>query len=359
MSWEVLFPVFNMSIVPVSSEGLIDGPPQSPRPEPRPSKIVVKRATAHNFICPKNSNTTMASKPYKIRSAAAIFFEEMEASIGKGPTRFAPEIDSLRSVETQLEMLSPSEKDCLLTLKNKWELAHPEEPFADEVYLRFARCSPGKKFDEKSAWKTMKSFEKALVTLSITDMKKQLYTKTLFPVPGLKSKDGHDFFYMRPSRFSCKDTPTEKVINNLCYVMNCMVEKESACADGICFLANMDDWTMRNFCTDYCFQFMSGLQGKKVPVRVNLFLIVNPPSWFNKIWAIMKPMLAPEFRKKVHMIKESQLSDFLADGFESNLPDDMSTGKASTEQMIRDFAHYRKYIERVFVDDKLTKKLPQ
>ena len=46
-------------------------------------------------------------------------------------------------------------------------------------------------------------------------------------------------------------------------------------------------------------------------------------------------------------VPRSTGGDFLADGFESNLPDDMSTGKASTEQMIRDFADYRKYIEGV------------
>ena len=176
-------------------------------------------------------------------------------------------------------------------------------------------------------------------------MKKQLYTKTLFPVPDLKSKAGDNFFYMKASRFIPKETGTSVVIDNLCYVMNCMVESHQSCTNGICCIVNMDDWTMNHFASDYYLQFMSALQGKKVPVRVNLFLIVNPPSWFDKVWAIIKPALSADFITKTHMIKEAQLSDFLAKGYQEHLPDDFSTGQAPTEQIIRDFAHYRKYIE--------------
>jgi hypothetical protein len=121
---------------------------------------------------------------------------------------------------------------------------------------------------------------------------------------------------------------------------------------------------MTNFSVNYCYQFMMMLQGR-IPVRVRLFLIVNrtfasllrplprnsfshpsfqhfllmhlfqrrpplatttsyhlrfskqytAPGWFDKIWSIMKNMLAADFRKKVHMIRESQLPDFLADGY--------------------------------------------
>mgnify|MGYP003565649968 CR=1 FL=1 len=127
--------------------------------------------------------------------------------------------------------------------------------------------------------------------------------------------------------------------------METMVEKEKACSEGIGFLANMDDWHFSNFSVDYCYQFMMMLQGR-VPVRVRMFLIVNPPGWFDKIWSIMKGMLAKDFRKKVHMIPESELGQFLEAGFEEFLPDDMSTGKASTEQMVQDYITYRKHVEK-------------
>ena len=65
-------------------------------------------------------------------------------------------------------------------------------------------------------------------------------------------------------------------INNLVYVMDCMVEKESAQRDGIGAVANTTDWSMANFRVNYCYKLMIGLQGMKTPMRVKLFLIVNP-----------------------------------------------------------------------------------
>jgi hypothetical protein len=83
--------------------------------------------------------------------------------------------------------------------------------------------------------------------LSALALEKQLRSKTLFPIPGLKSSGGHDMFYMRPSRYVPKETTTKTIIDNLAYVMNTMLEKEHACSNGIGFLALMDDWGMSNF----------------------------------------------------------------------------------------------------------------
>ena len=59
----------------------------------------------------------------------------------------------------------------------------------------------------------------------------------------------------------------------------------------------------------------------------------------------MKPMLAPDFRKKVHVIKESKIGDYLMEGYETYLPDETATGKADTEGMVEDFVTYRKAVE--------------
>jgi hypothetical protein len=171
------------------------------------------------------------------------------------------------------------------------------------------------------------------------------YTQTLFVIPGLKTSEGHDLFYMRPSRYFPKKTSTMEIIENLGYCMTTMMEREAACRDGIGFVAYMNDWKMINFSVDYCYQFMMMLQGK-VPARVRLFLIVNPPGWFSTIWRIMKPMLAKDFRKKVHVIPESEVSKFLQkDGYEAFLPDEMEGGKATTDEMVKDFVAYRKSVE--------------
>jgi CRAL/TRIO domain len=123
-----------------------------------------------------------------------------------------------------------------------------------------------------------------------------------------------------------------------------MMEKEKNATEGIGFLANMDDWHFDNFNVNYCYQFMMVLQGR-IPARVRLFLIVNPPKWFGAIWKIMKPMLSSDFRKKVYMIPESELGEHLMAGYESYLPDDVKSGRAPTDAMVQDFVTYRKLAE--------------
>jgi len=151
---------------------------------------------------------------------------------------------------------------------------------------------------------------------------------------------------MRPGRYFPHKTSTKVIVNNLAYCMMSMQESsERNAKDGIGFVANMDDWKMTNFSVNYCFQFMKMLQGK-IPVRVRMFLIVNPPWWFGKIWAIMRPMLSVDFRKKVSVIPETELSTYLANGFEAYLPDEFVDGQASTDDMVTNFVAYRKSVEQ-------------
>lgn len=150
---------------------------------------------------------------------------------------------------------------------------------------------------------------------------------------------------MRPARYFPKKMSTTSVINNLIYVMDCMLEREEAQRDGIGFVANMEDWTMSNFQVNYCYKFMMGLQAKKSPTRVELFLIVNPPGWFGNIWSIMKPMLSEEFRKKVHMINYDGMKKYLNPGYEAFLPDDMLYGKKDTAKIVKDFIVERRQLE--------------
>lgn len=152
-------------------------------------------------------------------------------------------------------------------------------------------------------------------------------------------------FYMKPARYFPKKMSVSSVINNLIYVMDCMTEKETAQRDGIGFVANMNDWKMANFQTSYCYKFMMALQGKKTPVRVQLFLIVNPPSWFGNIWSIMKPMLSEEFRKKVRIVKFDQMKHYLHPTWKQFLPDDMDGGLNDTNQVIEEFVMERRQVE--------------
>mmetsp|Transcript_21262 Transcript_21262/g.32706 ORF Transcript_21262/g.32706 Transcript_21262/m.32706 type:complete len:295 (-) Transcript_21262:117-1001(-) len=270
--------------------------------------------------------------------------ENVKKELGDGPGRFFPVGE--RSLKEQIESLTDKEKECFDKLKAYSK--KKEYGFSDEMILRFARCSPGaEKFKYEESKKVMKKFDTRYLNLRAANptMEKQLLSKTLFPVPGLKCSQGFDVFYMKPNRYFPKKTSTGEIIDNLAYCMNTMVEKEKACKDGIAFMANMDDWKMTNFSVSYCSQFMMMLQGR-VPVRVRLFLIVNPPSWFDVVWKIMKPMLAADFRKKVHVIPSTELSEHLMKDYLEYLPDDMEGGKLSTEDICKDFVAYRKFVEK-------------
>lgn len=269
-------------------------------------------------------------------------FVALAKKLGEGPMRFAPVGE--RSTDEQIAALSSQEKQCFDKLKAKWE-AKKSHSFSDEMILRFARCSPGTtKFNEKTAWKVMQKFDPRYLELTAAGMEQQLRSKTLFVVPGLQSNEGHDVFYMRPGRYFPKETSTQTIIDNLAYCMQTMVEKERACTEGIAFVANMKDWTMGNFSISYCLEFMKMLQGRS-PVRVRMFVIADPPSWFNVIWNIMKGMLASDFRKKVHIIPHSDIGEFLMNGYKAFLCDDMDGGQVNTDEMVSDFVAYRKEVE--------------
>jgi hypothetical protein len=155
-------------------------------------------------------------------------------------------------------------------------------------------------------------------------------------------------FYMRPSRYFPRSTPIEEVIDNLAYIMLTMtVGDHDAQMNGIGFIANMNGWTFDNFSVQYCSAFMSMLQGHVFPVHVELFLIVDPPTWFPAIWKIMKPMLSSNFRRKVNIVSQCDLHKYFLPGFEQFLPDEMGCGEAKTTDIVRDFITYRQHVEEI------------
>ncbi len=101
----------------------------------------------------------------------------LEAELGPGPMRFAPAFDE-RSFDDQMASLTVQEKECIRALKAKWEANHPDFPFSDAMYLRFARCSPGrKKFNLNASWKVMKKFDHRYLSLTAESLEEQLLSQ--------------------------------------------------------------------------------------------------------------------------------------------------------------------------------------
>ena len=272
--------------------------------------------------------------------------KKVERMLGKGPMRFGPPRQPMEFT-SQFHRMNQRQVLAYVSTKASWETVAKDNKkyFTDTEILRIVKFCNN---EEDKALEMLRKTDPRYLRVSARDIEQQLSSKTLFPVPELKTKEGEDVFYMRPARFFPKKTKTKSVICNLTYVMDTIYQRNYSYKNGIAFVANMNDWTMENFCVDYCLKFMQGLQGQLGPVKVNLFLIVNPPSWFNKVWKIMKPMLSSKFRKKVHMIPEKDLGNFLAQGYAKLLPDEFVDGKCDTTELVQDFITYRLTLEKLY-----------
>jgi hypothetical protein len=281
--------------------------------------------------------------------------------LGPGPALFGPVLPADLWWKVEESCLSDKEKKAVTEIREKLKSIKVAHDFPERVLRQIAAY---KQYDVD---KTLKMIRKRVnvqqMTVCATEMKEQLETCTLFPLPqGVTAKNNrvNDFFYMRPSRYYPSQTTAKAIITNLIYVMDSLYERrrQPMHQSRIGFIANMNDWKMENFAVDYCKQFMFTLQGMKAPLHVDLFLIVNPPGWFDRIWSIMKGMLAPNFRKKVHMIPETRLKDFLQPGFEEFLPNEFSTvGQADVATLVRDFVTFREYYEQVMTQERQPSRL--
>ena len=262
--------------------------------------------------------------------------------IGKGPSRFGG-FKSETNVKGQLKTLPLNRVQLFANVTLDCEDAGIQGHFSACQILRVLHFVD---FDRKKTMSLLKRMDPRHLQMTAQELESQLLSKTLLPIPSLRAFAAEDMFYMRPSRFTPGETTTSAVIANLLYVMDTFYERHRDISRSIGFIANMNDWTMENFNVDYCWTFMQGLQGRLAPVKVELFLIVNPPGWFDKVWNIMKPMLASGFRKKVHMIPEKDLAKFLEPGFEKHLPDEFKQGQVSLDHLAQDFVQHRRYVER-------------
>lgn len=260
-----------------------------------------------------------------------ILVKKMALLLGERVLRFGP-------VCTEIQVPSAHKRRIFEYVKSQC-MAHT---FTDAQILRSVQKTG---YHPQRSLRLLKRTDRRYMNITAQELESQLTTKTLFPLPGVYSDVVDDFFYMRPCRFTPGATPISAIISNLVYVMDSIYERHRNTNRKIGFIANMNDWRMENFSVDYCFQFMEVLQGRKGPNKVDMFLIVNPPVWFDSVWKIMQKMLSPSFCKKVHIIQEHELDRFLLPGFEQGLPDELQQGCASANELVADFVAFRMFVE--------------
>eukprot|EP00980_Cylindrotheca_fusiformis_P011557 scaffold2737_cov99-Cylindrotheca_fusiformis.AAC.3 len=259
------------------------------------------------------------------------------------PTGFADGGSSCSSAAgSSQQSQKRKEEKCLQILRRFCEVS--EIQLSDHIIFRYACLHHFKAAKAKAA--IQNCHDKHYLDLRMQgELEEQFYSTALFPLPArLRTKKGNSsVFYMRPSRYNPTKTPAKKIIENLCYILNDRSNTRQQALDGVAFVANMKGWTMQNFSMDYCRQFMHGLQGHIVPTRVELFLIVNPPSWFRNVWKLMKPMLSRSFSRKVHIVKQERLGDYLMKGYEQFIPDELAAAGKNTSEIVEDYVDLKGY----------------
>jgi CRAL/TRIO domain len=197
---------------------------------------------------------------------------------------------SFKALSNRLH-LSADDKASFALIQSRWE-AMSTKTNADRKKLSKVQILRIACFCDFHVEKTLKLLRKTKprhFDLRASQLQEQLETQTIFPCPGLESRDGSRVFMMRPSRYFPQNTPIDDIIDNLIFVMDRMIQQDmlDPPTKGIAFVANMGGWTLRNFSTEYCRKFMMALQGQIFPAEVSLFLILNPPSWFGKVSKVL------------------------------------------------------------------------
>jgi len=219
--------------------------------------------------------------------------------------------------------------------------------------LRFIRCHH---FQTERALEMMERFEQRYINLTCSAVEKQLANQIVFIPPGLKTKDGLEVIYMEPSRFNPKVSDAQSVIDAIVYCINVIQEKESACTEGIVFVANMVEWNTSNLDESLCGDLVKVLQGFIVPVKVKRCLIIDAPECFETAWDVIKAFLINDVTCKVEHVNSKALTLYFEEGFRAKMPDAIHGGQYPTRCMVQNFIEHRKYVEKMRQNNEHQKK---
>ena len=146
---------------------------------------------------------------------------ELLATLGEGPTSFGPACFGV-TVQEGLQRCSHSEIERFLLIKLKCEHHRLDITCTDEQILRVAFY---KRFSVGKSIRLLRNMDSRMVNTTAKQLLEQLRTKTLFPLPRLSTEFIDHFFYMKPSRYSPKETPVSTIIANLIYTMDTIYER--------------------------------------------------------------------------------------------------------------------------------------
>jgi len=234
------------------------------------------------------------------------------------------------------------EGECLQKLKEGCRLANIS--VSDNIIFRFA-CYYNFDYEVAESAIAERVDDPHLHLRMEGQLMKQFQSLIIFPLPGLMTKNNkHEVLYFHACRHFPAETDTELLIKNMCYVFNDMSTTEDQCRNGVALIADLNQWTFKNFTNECANKFLKAMQ-HQVPTKVATVLVVNAPRWFPKVWKVLRKMVSKSFAKKFIILKNpNQLQDYLMDDCEKYLPLEMGYWRDSTE-IVDDFVDMKLHNE--------------
>jgi hypothetical protein len=234
------------------------------------------------------------------------------------------------------------ERECLVGLAESCDKAGIR--MSAGLIFRFA-CFYS--FDYHLAWKAIKKKhnDRHLKLRMEGKLLKQFESLTCFPLPSLMTKNRQEVFYMRCCRHFPGKTDTSVLIDNIAYIMNEMSRTEEQCRNGIAFIIDMENWTVKNMSNECSSKFMLAGQGDPVPTKVELMLIINSPKIFKPTWKVFKHMMPKSFAKKIHFVKDwNALHNYFVGDFDRYLPFELNGWRCASE-LVEDYIDLQRHAE--------------
>lgn len=141
--------------------------------------------------------------------------------------------------------------------------------------------------------------------ISIANVEAMVLDGILIVHPQLVSLTGHRIMYMRPARFFPSTMRTSDVILLLHYMTQRLVEDPQSQMQGFVFMADLNNWTMKNFSRGYALTWF--LTMLVMPVKLHAFIIVDAPPWFDLVWRIIRTVMPKSFQDKWTYVKRGEL----------------------------------------------------
>ncbi|EGZ26143.1 hypothetical protein PHYSODRAFT_479932 [Phytophthora sojae] len=171
-----------------------------------------------------------------------------------------------------------------------------------------------------------------------------------------KTRDGHPVYYERPGKIDLPALKREGLsIDDLLrhymymteYLWRVVEPDDSGRSITVLDVTGIGMYDLGGEVLDFI-KRASAFTGAHYPERSAHIFIINIPGWFNMIWRMVKPLIDPVTREKVHMLKGSAILKELETLIDmENIPSDFGGGGAAlgdSEEEHALAAHVKKYL---------------